>query len=387
MATRFKRTNIPNLDHAIDYGTYYGRVKLHGKLIRERLAETKRAAEQKLPAWLVSKRGERRTRRGTLNSLTERYLIRLAGKEATGDLDEESTKYKKECLAAIRGIWPEFGTVHISKLERSHLEAFRVKYRTKYLATRTNGAITVLREFLELAEEDGFISHAQKEDLLKGFTYVKVDYDYKRMTMDLPEPPVVVELRSAVRRRCQMRGTQGQWLFDFLLFSGSRIEAANEVWWEDIDWKKGSLYFRDAKYGNYTIPLFPELRKCLEDLRKATPNAKPADRVLPTKSLQSVLTSACVELQGRGLKCPHLSHHDLRHLFATRAIEQGVDWVTLAAWLGHRDNGRTAMLIYGHLRKSHSESEASRMQFLPSAQAPEKPTPPPAADGASAANT
>jgi len=125
MATRFKRTNIPNLDHAIDYGTYYGRVKLHGKLIRERLAETKHAAEQKLPAWLVSKRGERRTRRGKLNSLTERYLIRLAGKEATGDLDEESTKYKKECLAAIRGIWPEFGTVHISKLERSHLEAFR----------------------------------------------------------------------------------------------------------------------------------------------------------------------------------------------------------------------------------------------------------------------
>jgi integrase len=383
MATRFKRTNIPNLDFAVDYGTYYGRVKLRGKLIRECLGKTKRAAEQKLPGWLITKRGERRTKKGTLNSLSERYLIRLAGKEATGDLDEESTKYKRECLTAIRGLWPEFSQVHLGRLERAHLEAFRVKFRKKYSATRTNGAITVLREILELAEEDGYISHARKEDVQRGFTYVKVDYDYKRMTMDLPEPPVVVELRSTVHHRCAMRGTLGNWLFDFLLFSGSRIEAATEVRWEDIDWKKeGSLYFRDAKYGNYSIPLFPELRKVLEDLRKATPNAKPADRVLPTKSLQTVLTAACKELQGRGLKCPHLSHHDLRHIFATRAIEQGVDWVTLAAWLGHRDNGRTAMLIYGHLRKSHSDSEASRMQFLPAA--PEKPSPAPVAEAAPA---
>ncbi len=49
MATRFKRTNIPNLDFAIDYGTGHGRVKLHGKLIRGSPGETKRAAEQKLP--------------------------------------------------------------------------------------------------------------------------------------------------------------------------------------------------------------------------------------------------------------------------------------------------------------------------------------------------
>jgi hypothetical protein len=35
MATRFKRTNKPNLDFAVDYGNYYGRVKLHGSFSRE----------------------------------------------------------------------------------------------------------------------------------------------------------------------------------------------------------------------------------------------------------------------------------------------------------------------------------------------------------------
>lgn len=28
-------------------------------------------------------------------------------------LEEESTKYKRECLTAIRGLWPEFSNVHI----------------------------------------------------------------------------------------------------------------------------------------------------------------------------------------------------------------------------------------------------------------------------------
>ena len=170
-----------------------------------------------------------------MNSLSERYLIPLGGKEATGDLDEESTKYKRECLTAIRGLWPEFSSVHLGRLECAHLEAFRVNFRKKYSATRTNGAITVLREILELAEEEGYISHARKEEILRGFTYVKVDYDYKRMTMDLPEPPVVVELRSAVHRRCAMRGTQEIGYSTFCSSAGSRIEAATEVRWKDID--------------------------------------------------------------------------------------------------------------------------------------------------------
>jgi hypothetical protein len=35
MATRFKRTHMANLDYAIDYDTYYGRVKIGGKVILE----------------------------------------------------------------------------------------------------------------------------------------------------------------------------------------------------------------------------------------------------------------------------------------------------------------------------------------------------------------
>jgi integrase len=38
-----------------------------------------------------------------------------------------------------------------------------------------------------------------------------------------------------------------------------------------------------------------------------------------------------------------ITHHDLRHLFATRCIESGVDIPTVFRWLGHKDGGALAM--------------------------------------------
>ncbi|MDA1277859.1 MAG: tyrosine-type recombinase/integrase [Verrucomicrobia bacterium] len=61
----------------------------------------------------------------------------------------------------------------------------------------------------------------------------------------------------------------------------------------------------------------------------------------------------------------HLTHHDLRHLFATRCIESGVDIPTVSRWLGHKDGGALAMKVYGHLRNQHSASMAKLVKFSP----------------------
>jgi len=58
-----------------------------------------------------------------------------------------------------------------------------------------------------------------------------------------------------------------------------------------------------------------------------------------------------------------ITHHDLRHLFATRCIESGVDIPTVSRWLGHKDGGALAMKVYGHLRDQHSVAMAQRVTF------------------------
>src|ERR1700746_1775226 len=60
-----------------------------------------------------------------------------------------------------------------------------------------------------------------------------------------------------------------------------------------------------------------------------------------------------------------ITHHDLRHLFATRCIESGVDIPTVSRWLGQKDGGDLAMKTYDHLRRKHSIAQAQRVTFAP----------------------
>ena len=355
-------TKTPNLFRLQESGIYYGRVKPRGgKQIRKSF-QTKSfpVARQKLREWLTLLSVTKRNPGGTWGGLIEPYQAWLAGRVNLGHITESTVNYKMELIDNIRTTWDRFDGYKLSGLDEARLTGWQIDHRKKYCATRTNGATTVLREMIAVAVKKNVITRDLADSALPGLRYVKVQYDYKRMLNALPEPPQVIQLRDEIYRRCHVSGSLGGWLFDFLLFSGSRIEAAGDVRWEDIRWRRKKLYFRTAKYGPYEIPLFPQLQEMLEKIKAQYPNAKPKDQVLPTRSLQTILNSACATLN-----LAHLSHHDLRHLFATRCIEAGVDIPTVAAWLGHKDGGRTAMMIYGHLRQDHSQAQARTVDFLP----------------------
>jgi integrase len=81
-------------------------------------------------------------------------------------------------------------------------------------------------------------------------------------------------------------------------------------------------------------------------------------RILQVGKCSEALTRACKEV---GIS--RLTHHDLRHLFATRCIESGVDILTVSHWLGHKDKGALAMRTYGHLRNEHSQAMAQKVKF------------------------
>jgi len=85
--------------------------------------------------------------------------------------------------------------------------------------------------------------------------------------------------------------------------------------------------------------------------------------VMLVHECQGAIDTAC-----KKLSIVRITHHDLRHLFATRCIESGVDIPTVSRWLGHKDGGALAMKVYGHLRDSHSTAMAQKVRFLESEQ-------------------
>ena len=61
---------------------------------------------------------------------------------------------------------------------------------------------------------------------------------------------------------------------------------------------------------------------------------------------------------------PWFGFHDLRHMFASRCVMAGIDFMTVAAWLGHSDGGILVGRVYGHLCDTHKKAAAQKLGNL-----------------------
>src|SRR5690606_14925834 len=148
-----------------------------------------------------------------------------------------------------------------------------------------------------------------------------------------------------------------------MAFCGLRKTEACSVTWGDFDFVKGVLVvktlkrrLRDSDRVVRRVPLIPEAREYFEPRSRGK---KPDEAVSEVPDLRWWFNLA----KQKGVLRTKLSNHDLRHLFATRCIESGVDIPTVARWLGHKDGGALAMKVYGHLRDEHSQRSAARVRF------------------------
>src|SRR6476646_9295259 len=149
-----------------------------------------------------------------------------------------------------------------------------------------------------------------------------------------------------------------------LAFTGCRVGESREIAWRDVDFDAGEIVVRgDAETGTKNwelrrVPLIPDARALFERMRGER-EGEPLDaKVFAVRESQKAIDRAC-----KKVGTDRITHHDLRHLFATRCIESGVDIPTVSRWLGHKDGGALAMKTYGHLRREHSIAQAQKVSF------------------------
>jgi len=138
-----------------------------------------------------------------------------------------------------------------------------------------------------------------------------------------------------------------------------RVGESRRLTWGHLDFEKGLMAIPGEKTENAPriVPMTADFRRLVETIKgdRTPPFEEPVFRA---REVLGSLATAC-----KVVGVPHLTHHDLRHLFATRCIESGVDIPTVSRWLGHKDGGALAMKVYGHLRDHHSGAMAQRVKF------------------------
>lgn len=139
-------------------------------------------------------------------------------------------------------------------------------------------------------------------------------------------------------------------LFNFYILTGCRRSEAFKFNIKDVDRKKGIVYIHGTKTQNSEriIPLFKRLDEYLQTL---TPDEN-----------GYYFASVHEDTVTRDFKrfCPNHKLHDLRHTFATRCLEAGVNMKTVQIWLGHADFETTAN-IYSHVNLDFHKEQALRL--------------------------
>lgn len=356
----WQKTQIANLIRYTPSGKLYARFRAGGKLVWKSLRTDKLTVAQLRLADLVKKSRESVARgvaitsgKMTLGDALDMLLARVHGDPS---LKPKTKSNYDDRAKALRKTWPDIKTADVRKVTKADCAAWASKVGASASAIRFNQQLRLLRMAFEVAIESG----ATLENPAERVRFVKE----RQRQLVLPEPARFHDLVESVRNCGWSCAADSADIVQFLAFSGCRIGEARTILWSDCDFEKGEILVRgDAVTGtkNWTVrrvPMIEDMRTLLADIKSRRPGEPQHAGVLRFLDCRKALRNACARL---GI--PHISHHDLRHLFATRCIESGVDIPTVSRWLGHKDGGALAMRVYGHLRDQHSQSMARRVSF------------------------
>lgn len=371
--SKWQRTQYTNLLRYEPSGVFFARIRVGGKLIWRSL-KTKAISVAKLK--LADLERDERTRlesahRSDAADTTFQTLLHgfLADLDVDPRIKPRTRQYWKERAGALLSSWPRLANSEARKITESECERWAAQFATRAAPSNLNNTIGLLKRVLDLAVNQG-LRYSNPASKLKRARVLP-----KRI--QLPSQHLFAELVLEIRRVPFGPGLASAELVEFLAFGGFRKCEAASICWSDVDFTRGEITVRgDAETGtkNWTVrrvPMIPDMVALLRRLQANRADAKPDARIMRVRECQGTLTRACA-----AIGIPRITHHDLRHLFATRCIEAGVDIPTVSRWLGHKDGGALAMKVYGHLRDEHSATMAQRVSFaVPAANGPTEPLP------------
>lgn len=263
-------------------------------------------------------------------------------------------------------IKPTIGDNDMDDLTAVMLQKFTADLSQRLSANSVNLIVTVLKRSIGMAEALGICDNNFTDKIVRPKQTEKKIYCF------------TLAEQKKIERYILQTGKQKLYGIVLCLYSGLRIGELLALEWKDIDFARGILWVNKTCYyakddsGKYTR---------IED----TPKTEQSNRLIPLpkpillqlKAIKRQAKSKYVVSSGENpmairsyqktfellLKRLHLEHrgfHALRHTFATRAIESGMDVKTLAEILGHKD-ATTTLARYAHSLIQHKTEKMNKL--------------------------
>ena len=276
--------------------------------------------------------------------------------------------------------WQEaLGHLRVDKIRPSHIQDVLNKLRAVRSPRTCNLALVCLRHVLKAAKRDGYLKTLPSEDIAWQRTEIKA-----RRLHTLTEiesictaafKPLYDGGHLAESGETGQPLKNAQQLADylrFLAYSGAREQEALRVRWADVDFERclltigadGDTKNREARRVDFNPALEAHLSEMFKrrapDSQWLFPSPQRGERDEHSRTFRESL-----RLARKGAGLDKFGFHDCRHHFISYAVMSGIDYMTIARWVGHKDGGVLIGKVYGHLSNEHAQAQAARLNFGP----------------------
>ena len=222
-----------------------------------------------------------------------------------------------------------------------------------------NYTLTTLRNIYSEAIADGLVENTPCNKV----KWRKVDKRERRL--------VTAEELDRLCEAALKTSKNGQQFVDFirlLQFTGGRLSESLRLRWADVDWDQGQLVIgAEGESKNHEarhVDFNPSLEAHLKDMLTRRDTGREwlfpsSQRGREDQHALSYRDTLLMARKASGLE--HVGFHDCRHHFISMSVMAGIDYMTIAAWVGHKDGGILIGKVYGHLANEHRQRAAQKL--------------------------
>ena len=353
----WERTKFQYLIRYKPSGVYFAKFKVGKKQFRFSLETTvATVAQAKLAEKMKEKRASVPTKNLGKMLVKDAAAIYRQQFQSNARLKPRTKEYYETVLGLLYREWPGLEETEVSKITATQCREWAAKFTAWSSPVRFNNTLAALRHILDIAMKAG----ARHNNPAKEVKRMRP----RSKKLALPSKEQFTQFVEKIDKAKAWCSHHCADFVSFLAFTGMRKGEAAMVTWKDLNFDKGIITVRgDEETGTKNwevrrVPMIPQAKELLLRMRAKRKDEPPTAKVLKVGESQKAMDRAA---EAVGME--RITHHDLRHFFATVCIESGVDIPTVSRWLGHKDGGALLMKTYGHLRDEHSYSQAQRVAF------------------------
>lgn len=297
----------------------------HGQQVRRSTGTTKKQLAEAIYAKVKVQIAEgqfferREEQERTFKEMMERYVTERATLKAI--------KSRLRDQAALGHLLPVLGEKVLAHITPKVMAQYKAQRRTEQAAPATiNKELQLVRHAFNLA--------------MREWEWCR-ENPMHRVSMEQVRNEVDRWLTAEEEER--LMAASSPWLREIMVFAlntGMRQGEILKLQWQDVDFSRGTLIVMQSKNGTRrTIPLNTKVYELLASKQASTGLSRGPVFKTPLGNLLQVrfLVREFCEARNRA-GIPDFRFHDMRHTFATRLVQRGVDLYKVQRLLGHKTN-------------------------------------------------